>query len=98
MRFQTAYGTRHPDNADFLDLGAAASTGNSISTGVTTMKATQIRIILGLAAVLGIGVLAVPPSIGDHAAFADTVVPTGAFSAGLCSGTRATFRLGTAPV
>ena len=62
------------------------------------MKATQIRIILGLAAVLGIGVLAVPPSIGDHAAFADTVVPTGPFSAGLCSGTRATFRLGTATV
>lgn len=54
------------------------------------MKATQIRITLGLAAtVLGLGV---------HAASADNVSPTGAFAASLCSGTRVTFTVGTATV
>lgn len=62
------------------------------------MKATQIRITLGLAAVLGVGVLAVALGIGNHAAFADSVSPTGSFSAALCTGTKATFKLGTATV
>jgi hypothetical protein len=62
------------------------------------MKATQIRITLGLAAVLGTGVLAVALGIGDHPAFADAVSPTGSFSAALCTGTKATFKLGTATV
>jgi hypothetical protein len=62
------------------------------------MKATQIRITLGLAAVFGLGVLAVAPGLGGHAAYADAVSPGGPFTAALCSGTRATFRLGTATV
>jgi hypothetical protein len=54
------------------------------------MKATQIRITLGLvAAVLG---------LGAHAASADAVSPTGTTTASLCSGTKATFKLGTATV
>ena len=62
------------------------------------MKATQIRIALGLSAVLGLGVLAMALGFGGQAAYADAVSPTGAFSAALCSGTKATFKLGTATV
>ena len=62
------------------------------------MKATQIRITLGLAAVLGLGALAVTAGLGAHAAFADAVSPTGPFNAALCSGTKVTFKLGTATV
>lgn len=62
------------------------------------MKATQIRITLGLAAVLGLGVLALALGFGGQAAYADAVSPTGAFSAALCTGTTATFKLGTATV
>ena len=62
------------------------------------MKATQIRITLGLAAVFGAGVFAVALGLGDQTAFADAVSPTGAFTASLCSGTKATFKLGTATV
>lgn len=62
------------------------------------MKATQIRITLGLVAVLGFGVLTLALGLGGHTAFADAVSPTGAFSAALCSGTSVTFKLGTATV
>lgn len=56
------------------------------------MKATQIRAVLvmpALAAVLW---------LGTYTASADTVSPTGAFTASLCTGTKVIFKLGTATV
>lgn len=51
------------------------------------MKATQIRITLGLvAAVLG---------LGAHAASADLVSPEGAFTAALCPSSTVTIKMGT---
>ena len=50
------------------------------------MKATQIRITLVLVAVLGLGVLAMALGFGGHAAYADAVSPTGAFSAAQSTG------------
>lgn len=62
------------------------------------MKATKIRIVLGLTALVGLGVLAAALGIGNRVAYADDVSPTGAFTASLCSGTTASFRLGLATV
>lgn len=56
------------------------------------MNATKIRAFLvapAVAAVLG---------LGAHAAFSDTVTPSGSFTAPLCSGTRVTISLGSATV
>src|SRR5689334_18328658 len=64
-------------------------------SGVTVMKATQNRRLIGylvapaLAAVLG---------LGANVASADAVTPTGPFTASLCSGTKVTIKLGTATV
>jgi hypothetical protein len=56
------------------------------------MKATKIRaylVVPALAAVLG---------LTTHIASADTVSPSGNFSASLCTGTKVTIKLGTATV
>lgn len=61
------------------------------------MKATKIRAYLIATAVAALVVPALVAVLGvdSHIVFADTVTPSGTFTASLCSGTKVTIKVGT---